>query len=87
MVPEIPGQPVEPRLQSQLQQIVARLFNARRGNDFLGCQPVSFGKRHLESLESEDYFVSEKADGVRCLLFTNLNNEKKPQSFLVQYGS
>ncbi|KAI9358336.1 mRNA capping enzyme, catalytic domain-containing protein, partial [Zopfochytrium polystomum] len=65
-----------------LRTIVANLFKSRR-SDFPGCQPVSFGQRHLAELEQNNYFVSEKADGIRVLLFTNLPPNGHPQTFLI----
>lgn len=51
---------------------------------FPGAQPVSFSNEHFSELENENYFVSEKADGVRCLLFLCKNVEQnKMEAFLV----
>ncbi|KAK7204294.1 mRNA capping enzyme, catalytic domain-containing protein [Myxozyma melibiosi] len=68
-VPDIPGVRAPARYAEGLRQDVARLLR-RHNTSFPGAQPVSFLKRHIaENLEREDYFVCEKSDGIRCLMY------------------
>jgi len=77
-VPDIPGiLQHEPALR-YLKDYVAGLLQLRSYR-FPGAQPVSFGKQHLADLESEDYFVAEKSDGVRCLALITVNKQTKRQ--------
>ncbi|KAH8553433.1 mRNA capping enzyme, catalytic domain-containing protein [Umbelopsis sp. PMI_123] len=77
-VPDIPGAlQYEPTL-GNLKQYVANLLQMRSYR-FPGAQPVSFTQNHLRELESEDYFVAEKSDGVRCLALITVNRETRAQ--------
>lgn len=37
--------------------------------DFLGSMPLNISRRNLLRLQREDYFVTEKSDGVRYLMY------------------
>ncbi|KAK9454704.1 mRNA capping enzyme, catalytic domain-containing protein [Dipodascopsis uninucleata] len=76
-VPSIPGIKAPPQYADGLRQVVARLLR-RKNTNFPGAQPVSFNKSHIkENLEKEDYFVCEKSDGIRCLMFLTQEGENE----------
>ncbi|ETN39701.1 uncharacterized protein HMPREF1541_05927 [Cyphellophora europaea CBS 101466] len=60
-------------LQRQFQYEVADLLK-RTKPSFPGAQPVSFAAKHLEELKREDYYVCEKTDGMRYLLWMTDDN-------------
>ncbi|KAI9206367.1 mRNA capping enzyme, catalytic domain-containing protein [Polychytrium aggregatum] len=78
----IPGLPVDEKYQRSLQSRVAGLVGARHCN-FPGAQPVSFRLCHMDELLSENYFVSEKADGIRYLLYSSISEYGNPECFLI----
>lgn len=53
------------------------------GNHFPGAQPVSFSEQHLTTLIEQDYFVCEKSDGTRLLLFCTETDDGREVSFLI----
>ncbi|KAL4896263.1 mRNA capping enzyme, catalytic domain-containing protein [Aspergillus ambiguus] len=67
-LPLTTGIVAEPDLADQFRREVAALLG-RNNLNFPGAQPVSFSKRHLHELQREDYYVCEKTDGIRCLLY------------------
>ncbi|KAJ3123775.1 Dcp1p-Dcp2p decapping enzyme complex alpha subunit [Physocladia obscura] len=88
LLPTIPGQLVQNPYLSELQRHTSSLFgldvSGHREPRFPGAQPISFNKSHLEELESENYFVSEKADGIRCLMLTHKNPKThRNETFLI----
>jgi mRNA guanylyltransferase len=64
---EIPGQRLSREAALPLQKHIQELLNCR---GFAGAQPISFERRHLDVLLNENYFVAEKADGIRVLLYS-----------------
>lgn len=51
-----------------LKQHLATLCGLRGVQKFPGSQPVSFSQKSLELLETEDFWVCEKSDGVRVMV-------------------
>jgi mRNA guanylyltransferase len=85
MLPEIPGEIIKDRwyleqLRTKVCELLDGKFSPRR---FPGAQPVSFNSSHLDELQQENYFVSEKADGIRCLLYTRTLPDLSVETYLV----
>ncbi|CAG8624703.1 9463_t:CDS:10, partial [Racocetra persica] len=68
---EIPGQLVDNSRTRELRAKVKELANV---SSFPGAQPVSFTYNHLRELENENYFVCEKSDGIRVLLYLTVDS-------------
>ncbi|KAL7283606.1 hypothetical protein ACG7TL_003041 [Trametes sanguinea] len=80
-IPDLPGVPVpygSPQEQ-WLKQYVAALCGLDNQR-FPGSQPVSFAARDLEKLEREDFWVAEKSDGIRVLLFVQADMNSNDQA-------
>jgi mRNA guanylyltransferase len=81
--PVIPGELMPEPIAHELQQHINALVG-RRGTHFVGSQPVSFEAKHIpENLEKRDYFVCEKSDGLRCLMFCILDPNGDEAVFLI----
>lgn len=61
---------------------VAHLLD-RKNISFPGAQPVSFARRHLEELKQRDYYVCEKSDGMRYLLYLTADHEGHEIHYLI----
>lgn len=71
MLPGIPGRVVPQEDAYPLQERVKHLCQLEHRR-FPGSQPVSFASQHLSRLEHEDFWVCEKSDGIRVLMFIYL---------------
>ena len=67
-VPDMPGMRAPHDLAQTFRYEVAKLID-RKQTTFPGAQPVSFAARHLLELQQRDYYVCEKSDGIRCLMY------------------
>ena len=75
-VPEIPGIKAQGDLLLSFQREVADLLN-RQSLAFPGAQPVSFAARHKLELQKDDYYVCEKSDGIRCLMYMTREGDRE----------
>lgn len=71
-VPDIPGARADPEAETFLRRHVSNLTGTF-GSRFPGAQPVSFTKRSLDMLLHQDFWVCEKSDGQRVLVFVVAN--------------
>ncbi|RDW65217.1 mRNA-capping enzyme subunit alpha [Coleophoma crateriformis] len=79
---ERPGVKAEGHLLHAMRQEVAELLD-RKHLGFPGAQPVSFARRHLEELTRQDYFVCEKSDGIRYLLYLTQDENNEEIHYLI----
>jgi mRNA guanylyltransferase len=84
--PAIPGNLLSNQDASELKHLVAETLQ-RDNLRFPGAQPVSFAREHITELQRQEYFMCEKTDGLRCLLFMYWGNspegELEPVTFLI----
>ncbi|KAI0729937.1 mRNA capping enzyme, catalytic domain-containing protein [Fomitopsis betulina] len=84
-VPDLPGTPIPQRSDHDrwLKQTVAR-FCQLEHERFPGSQPISFGMQDMQKLDTHDFWVCEKSDGIRVLLFIHTDLETNDQAvFLI----
>lgn len=77
-----PGIKAHRELAISLREEVARILG-RSSIGFPGAQPVSFARKHLEELRREDYYVCEKSDGIRYLLYLTVDEEEQEVQYLI----
>ncbi|KAF1941919.1 mRNA capping enzyme, alpha subunit [Clathrospora elynae] len=84
--PQIPGVQIPGNEAQALKGIVAD--HLQRDNvRFPGAQPVSFAREHIAELQRQEYFMCEKTDGLRLLLFLHFkelpSGAFEPVTFLI----
>ncbi|GAP90059.1 putative mRNA-capping enzyme subunit alpha [Rosellinia necatrix] len=77
-----PGLRASGDLLMTMRREVASLLG-RSSNSFPGAQPVSFARKHIDELLREDYYVCEKSDGMRYLLYITDDEEGREVHYLI----
>ncbi|KUI60373.1 mRNA-capping enzyme subunit alpha [Cytospora mali] len=77
-----PGIKAEGGLLHELRREIAGLLS-RSQLSFPGAQPVSFARRHLQDLMTQDYYVCEKTDGIRYLLYLTEDEHSVETVYLI----
>ncbi|KAL2213646.1 mRNA capping enzyme, alpha subunit [Sarocladium strictum] len=79
---EEPGVKAQGELLHEMRREVAQLLE-RNQTGFPGAQPVSFSRQHIQELLREDYFVCEKSDGMRYLLYATHDESGAEAHYLI----
>ena len=69
--------------QYEFQKEVAALLRRSNARHFPGAQPVSFTRDHLEELRQHDYYVCEKTDGLRYLMYLTHDDNNHQVVYLI----
>ncbi|KAI0382839.1 mRNA capping enzyme, alpha subunit [Hypomontagnella monticulosa] len=77
-----PGLKVPNEVVTGLRQEVASILH-RNSTGFPGAQPVSFTRKHIDELMREDYYVCEKSDGIRYLLYLAADEQNQEVHYLI----
>ncbi|KAF4965801.1 hypothetical protein FSARC_6434 [Fusarium sarcochroum] len=77
-----PGVKAQGQLLFDMRREVAQLLG-RSQTGFPGAQPVSFARHHLDELTHKDYFVCEKSDGIRYLLYSTSDEAGSEAHYLI----
>ncbi|KAM3428369.1 hypothetical protein MY4824_008858 [Beauveria thailandica] len=77
-----PGIKAEGQLLYTMRNEVANLLG-RSQTGFPGAQPVSFARKHIDSLKTQDYYVCEKSDGIRYLLYATRDESGAEAHYLI----
>ncbi|KAH7329191.1 mRNA capping enzyme, catalytic domain-containing protein [Stachybotrys elegans] len=77
-----PGMKTDGQLLHMMRKEVAGLLG-RHQTGFPGAQPVSFARQHLEELTRKDYYVCEKSDGIRYLLYSTADDNGIETHYLI----
>ncbi|KAG5940441.1 mRNA-capping enzyme subunit alpha [Claviceps pazoutovae] len=77
-----PGVKASGSLLHSMRKEVAHLLG-RHQTGFPGAQPVSFAREHLKDLKKQDYYVCEKSDGIRYLLYSTSDEEGSETHYLI----
>ncbi len=76
LIARIHGVKADHQLAQEFRYEVANLLG-RHQTSFAGAQPVSFASRHLSELRQQDYFVCEKTDGIRYLMYCTRDGDRE----------
>ncbi|KAF7558663.1 hypothetical protein G7046_g5492 [Stylonectria norvegica] len=77
-----PGVKASGQLLQVMRREVADLLE-RNQTSFPGAQPVSFSRLHLEEMTRQDYYVCEKSDGIRYLLYSTQDETGDEVHYLI----
>ncbi|KEY74149.1 hypothetical protein S7711_00309 [Stachybotrys chartarum IBT 7711] len=77
-----PGIKADGQVLYTMRKEVADLLG-RHQTGFPGAQPVSFARQHLDELNKQDYYLCEKSDGIRYLLYSTEDDDGRETHYLI----